>query len=85
VVLDHLRQHQGRRTQAMIEARGAKLWLLPAYSPDLYPIDAACPKVKTLLRAAAVRTHEALVAAIWSAVQATTSANANGYFLIQRG
>ena len=39
-----------------IEARGASLWFLPAYSPDLNPIEQAFVKLKELLRAAAQRT-----------------------------
>jgi transposase len=41
--------------------------------PDLNPIEAAFAKLKALLRAAAARTHEALVAAI-------TPADARGSF-----
>jgi hypothetical protein len=64
----------------VIEAPGAELWFLPAYSPDLNPIEEAFSKVKTLLRTAAARTHEALVVALWTALQAVTSADARGYF-----
>jgi transposase len=80
VVMDNLRQHQGGRTRELIEARGAELWLLPAYSPDLNPIEEAFSKLKTLLRTAAARTHEALAAAIWAALRAITPADARGYF-----
>ena len=80
VVMDNLRQHQSSRTRAVIEARGAELWFLPAYSPDLNPIEEAFSKVKTLLRTAGARTHAALVAAIRTALQAITSADAHGYF-----
>jgi transposase len=81
VVMDNLRQHRGERTRALIEARGAELWLLPAYSPDLNPIEEAFSKVKALLRTAAARAHEALVAAIWAALRAITPADARGYFI----
>jgi transposase len=80
VVMDNLRQHLGARTRELIEARGAALWLLPAYSPDLNPIEEAFSKVKALLRTAAARTHEALAAAIWSAFRAITASDAHGYF-----
>jgi transposase len=80
VVMDNLRQHQGDRTRELIEARGAELWFLPAYSPDLNPIEEAFSKVKTLLRTAAARSHEALAPAIWSALRAITPSDANGYF-----
>jgi transposase len=80
VVLDNLRQHQGRRTRELIEARGAELWFLPAYSTDLNPIEEAFARVKALLRAAAARTHEALLAAMWAALTTITPADARGYF-----
>jgi transposase len=80
VVMDNLRQHQGARTRELIEARGAALWFLPSYSPDLNPIEEAFSKVKTLLRTAAARTHEALVEAIWAALAAITPSDARGYF-----
>ena len=80
VVLDNLRQHQGEATRRAIEARGAELWFLPAYSPDLNPIEEAFSKLKALLRTAAARAHEALAAAIWSSLAAITPADARGYF-----
>ena len=80
VVMDNLRQHQSARTRALIEARGAALWFLPSYSPDLNPIEEAFSKVKALLRTAAARTHEALVTATWTALAAITPADAHGYF-----
>ena len=80
VVMDNLRQHLGARTRALIEARGAELWFLPAYSPDLNPIEEAFSKVKALLRQAAARAHEALAEALWAALRAITPADARGYF-----
>jgi transposase len=80
VVLDNLQQHRGDRTRELIEARGAELWFLPGYSPDLNPIEEAFSKVKARLRDAAARTHEALAAAIWAALRAITPADARGYF-----
>ncbi len=80
VAMDNLQQHRGARTRALIEARGAELWFLPGYSPDLNPIEEAFSKLKALLRTAAARTHEALAAAIWAALRAITPAEARGYF-----
>jgi transposase len=80
VALDNLQQHHSDYVREVIEARGAWLWFLPSYSPDLNPIEEAFSKVKTLLRSAEARTHETLVAAIWAAVAAVTPADARGYF-----
>jgi transposase len=80
VVVDNLQAHHSERAQAAIEARGASLWFLPSYSPDLSPIEEAFAKLKTLLRRAAARTHETLVAAIWAALAALTARDAAGWF-----
>ena len=80
VVMDNLQQHRGARTRELIEARGAALWFLPSYPPDLSPIEEAFAKLEALLRTAAARTPEALVAAIWAALAAITPADACGYF-----
>ena len=40
VVVDNLKVHYSDRAKAAIEARGAHLWYLPPYSPDLNPIEA---------------------------------------------
>jgi transposase len=80
VALDNLSAHQSARTRRAIETRGAALWFLPSYSPDLTPIEAAFAKLKALLRQAAARTAEALAEAIWAALAAITPADARGYF-----
>jgi transposase len=80
VALDNLRQHQSARTRELIEARGAELWFLPSYSPDLNPIEEAFSKVKNCLRSAEARAHEALVGAIWAALAAISPADARSYF-----
>ena len=80
VAVDNLRQQQSARTRELIEARGAELWFLPSYSPDLNPIEEAFSKVKTFLRSAEARAHEALVGAIWAALATISPADARGYF-----
>ena len=79
VVLDNLSAHHGERARAAIEARGAELWFLPTYSPDLNPIEEAFSKLKELLRRAAARTHEALTEAIWAGLRAITAQDARGW------
>ena len=56
VVMDNLGSHKGRAVRAAIRAAEAKLFFLPAYSPDLNPIEQAFAKMKTLLRKADART-----------------------------
>jgi transposase len=60
VVLDNLSCHKRAAVRAAIEGVGCELRFLPAYSPDLNPIEKAFSKLKAKLRAAAKRTVEAL-------------------------
>lgn len=80
VVADNLKVHYSDRARAAIEARGAQLWYLPAYSPDYTPIEEAFSKVKTFLRSAAPRTLEAHSTAIWAALRTITPRDAAGWF-----
>ena len=80
VAMDNLRAHQGERVRAAIAARGAELWFLPAYSPDLNPIEEAFSKLKALLRRAAARTREVLADALRAALQAITPHDARGWY-----
>jgi transposase len=60
VVMDNLAAHKVAGVRKAIRAKGASLLYLPAYSPDLNPIEQAFAKLKALLRNAAARTREAL-------------------------
>lgn len=60
VVADNLSSHKVTGAREAIEARGASLLFLPAYSPDLNPIEQVFAKLKQLLRSAAPRTRPAL-------------------------
>jgi transposase len=80
VVLDNLSAHKGAEARTAVEAAGARLLFLPAYSPDFNPIELAFAKVKERLRAAAERTPDGLVAATASAIDAVTAADARGFY-----
>lgn len=60
VVCDNLASHKVTGVREAIAAAGASLLYLPAYSPDLNPIELAFSKLKRLLRSAAERTVDAL-------------------------
>jgi transposase len=80
VVVDNVGAHQPERIRELIEAAGCALVFLPAYSPDLSPIEEAFSKIKALVKAAAARTRAALDAAIAAALQAVTAADVVGWF-----
>jgi transposase len=60
VIMDNLSSHKKPAVRQAIEAAGASVRFLPAYSPDLNPIEMVFAKIKALLRAKALRTVEAL-------------------------
>jgi transposase len=80
VVMDNLPAHKRPAVRAMIEAAGCELWLLPPYSPDWNPIEMMWSKVKQLIRGAEPRTFEALVEAVFHAMDAVTASDAFGFF-----
>jgi transposase len=58
VILDNLGSHKAPAIRKAIRAAGARLFFLPAYSPDLNPIEQVFAKLKHLLRKAAERSKE---------------------------
>ena len=58
VILDNLGSHKAPAIRAAIRAAGARLFFLPAYSPDLNPIEQVFAKLKHLLRKAAERSKQ---------------------------
>lgn len=80
IVLDNARIHHGGRVEAIIAARGCRIWYLPPYSPDFSPIELAFAKVKGELRRLKARTTEALERAIAFALSCITGADARAFF-----
>jgi transposase len=80
VVMGNLGAHKTDRVRKLIEGRDCELWFLPAYSPDLNPIEGAFTKVKARLRKATARTQEALVEAMGEALSSVTPQDAEGWF-----
>ena len=58
VIMDNLGSHKSIEIGRAIRARGAKLWYLPAYSPDLNPIEQAFSTIKHWMRMAQRRSQE---------------------------
>ena len=80
VIMDNLPAHKVAGVRAAIEATGARMRLLPPYSPDFNPIELAFAKLKALLRRAAARTIPALWTAIGDALpQFTPGECANSF------
>lgn len=80
VVMDNLSVHKGERVREVIEGYGCELRFLPAYSPDLNPIEGTFSKVKQALRRAGKRRQEGLIGAIGAALGTVTTGDAAGWF-----
>jgi transposase len=80
VIMDNLSIHKGNKVRQLIEARGCQVLFLPAYSPDLSPIEEAFSKIKAILRRVGARTREALQEALEQALLTITQADASGWF-----
>jgi transposase len=80
VVLDNLSAHKVPGVREAIEAAGARLLYLPAYSPDFNPIEQLFAKLKALLRKAAERSVDALWNRIASLLDVFTPHECANYF-----
>lgn len=80
VILDNLSSHKSQLTLELIREAGAEVLFLPAYSPDLSPIEKMWSKVKACLRSAEARTPSALNQAIASALASVTRQDAINWF-----
>ena len=80
VFMDNLRTHKIDGIAAAIEAAGAKVRYLPAYSPDLNPIEMTFSKLKTALRKGAARSVKPLMRLIGKLVKAFAPEECANYF-----
>ena len=80
VIMDNLPAHKVSAAREAIEALGATLLFLPAYSPDFNPIEKAIAQIKAFLKKTAARTKAELDAAIAQAIDLVTPQNARNYF-----
>ena len=80
VIMDNLSPHKSELTLSLLAQAGARVLFLPAYSPDLNPIEKMWSKIKACLRTTEARTQPALTQAIASALQRVTRQDAINWF-----
>ena len=80
VVMDNLAPHRAAAVRDAFNRAGLAHRYLPAYSPDMNPIEPCWSKLKGKLRDAAPRTIEALDAALPDALGAITPEDARAWF-----
>ena len=79
VILDNLSAHKNIDTGKFI-SKDITIKYLPAYSPDLSPIEKMWSKVKSRLREYQATDVESLFHAIGEAFRSITASNAQGWF-----
>ena len=80
VLLDNLLSHRVDGVWGSVFERGAFVWFLPVYSPDLNPIELLWSKVKAVLRKRKARTHEELQKALKVALDAIALVDIKNWF-----
>lgn len=80
VVLDNVKFHYSQRAIGLIEAAGARVEHLPAYSPDLNPIEECISKIKTIVRSLKARTKRNLNNALAEAMKLISVDDICGWF-----
>ena len=78
--MDNLSCHKTAEVERLIRSAGAAVRYLPAYSPDLNPIEKLFSKLKAYLRKAAARTVDALYEALGDALRTVTDHDIAGWF-----
>lgn len=80
VILDNLSTHKISSVAELVAAEGAIVRYLPAYSPDLNPIEMAFAKLKAQLRQAAARSLAELQTAVADSLATFTPAHCQAFF-----
>jgi transposase len=80
VVMDNLAPHKAAGVRTALRRAGLEHRYLPAYSPDLNPIEPCWSKLKGGLRSVAPRSLDALNDALPSALDAITPDDAQAWF-----
>ncbi len=80
VIMDNLSAHKSPKVAEHIRKSGAELLYLPAYSPDLNPIENMWSKVKQLLRGMEARAYGTLEKGIAHALDRVCASDAQGWF-----
>lgn len=80
LVMDNLSVHKSPAAETEVASRQAEIKYLPAYSPDMNPIEKMWSKLKQLLRGMKARTNEDLFLAVQTALEQVSENDARGWF-----
>ena len=82
VIMDNLSPHKSSQTLQLIQQVGAQVLFLPAYSPDVNPIEKMWSKLKEFLRCREARSLPTLIQAIALALERITPRDAINWFAL---
>jgi transposase len=80
LLLDNVKFHYSAQAISLIEAAGAEVLHIPAYSPDFNPIEECISKIKETLRSRKARTKRKLYNALAKAIEKITAQDSLGWF-----
>ncbi|WP_302620482.1 transposase [uncultured Oscillibacter sp.] len=80
VIMDNMRTHHVKKVQRLLQGAGMKLLYLPAYSPDLNPIETMWSKIKAILRRLKIRLLPQLPHGIAEAFSLIRPSDCAGWF-----
>ena len=80
VIMDNLSAHKSQDVYNAIREMHAEWLFLPAYSPDLNPIEKMWSKVKQILRGIKAKTYEDLFVEVGKALDHVSANDAQGWF-----
>jgi transposase len=80
LIMDNLNAHRSETALEVVQAHQAEIKFLPAYSPDLNPIEKMWSKLKQILRGLKPRTSEELFSSTGVALSKISSDDAHGWF-----
>ena len=85
LILDNASIHHVERIYQLAEAKGCLLWFLPAYSPDLNPIEEVFSKVKAVIKNNEIAfqscANDTLSLLMYAAFTSVTQADCHNYIL----
>jgi len=80
VLLDHVKFHSSPKAMELIEAAGAEVLHIPAYSPDFNPLEGCIATLKATPRSFKARTQRKLSNALAKAIALVTERDIRGWF-----
>lgn len=80
VIMDNMRSHHARIVTVYLDGENVRYDYLPAYSPDLNPIEKLWSKIKSYLRKVKVRDSKKLLSVIRNAFSTVTKTDCENWF-----